>query len=96
MFSVSPHLGIGGYSIQPWPGGGGGYPPGPDWGVPHPTLDSRSRQGGYPGYPPSQGWGTPPLLGQLEYSLHDGRYASCVHIGGLFCWLNILNFKWMY
>ena len=40
------------------------------------------------GYP--QGWGTPPPpapLGQQEYSLRGGRYASCVHAGGLSCFI---------
>ena len=44
----------------------------------------RSPPGGYPGP------GTPPGGGtqvgqQKEYSLHGGRYASCVHAGGLSC-----------
>ena len=54
--------------------------------------------GGYPGQvtPPGGGGGTrvrypPPPRGgypvgqQKEYSLHGGRYASCVHAGGLSC-----------
>ena len=47
--------------------------------------------GGYPagGYPARVG--TLPVGGtqsgqQKEYSLHGGRYASCVHAGGLSCW----------
>ena len=30
-------------------------------------------------------------LGQQEYSLHGGRYASCVHAGGLSCFFEKLN-----
>ena len=64
----------------------GGYPdPPPPGGVP------RS------GYPPGGGYrgpGTPPGGGtrvgqQKEYSLHGGRYASCVHAGGLSCLHNV-------
>ena len=42
-------------------------------------------RGGYPGQvPPPRGGGT--RVGQQkEYSLHGGRYASCVHAGGLSC-----------
>ena len=82
----------GGYLVWGYPGRGatlvGGYPGG--GGLP--------CQGGYPGrYPPARsGWGgTLPggypagggtQLGQLrEYLLHGGRYASCVHAGGLSC-----------
>ena len=45
---------------------------------------------------PSQGWGTPvqiwgtpppPRIGQqMEYLICRGRYASCVHAGGLSCY----------
>ena len=45
-------------------------------------------------YPPGgvPGSGTPPRGGtrvgqQKEYSLHGGRYASCVHAGGLSCFI---------
>ena len=42
--------------------------------------------GGYPGQVPPPGGGT--RVGQQkEYSLHGGRYASCVHAGGLSCWI---------
>ena len=46
--------------------------------------------GGVPGQVPPGGSGTPPGGGtqsgqQKEYSLHGGRYASCVHAGGLSC-----------
>ena len=55
---------------MPWGSGGGGS------GYPPPG-------GGYlTGYPP--GGGTQ-VGQQKEYSLHGGRYASCVHAGGLSC-----------
>ena len=82
-----------GYTIQV-PGQDGdvpqGTPPSPGWGSP-----SRSQV--RLGYPPSAGWGLPPpsVPGQdrgvprLEqygvYLLRGGRYASCVHAGGLSC-----------
>ena len=47
------------------------------------------------GTPPQQGtprarsgWGGTQLRQQKEYSLHGGRYASCVHAGGLSCFVN--------
>ena len=51
---------------------------------------ARSGQGGTPhsgmGYPPARsGWGTPRIGQQKEYLLRGGRYASCVHAGGLSC-----------
>ena len=63
---------------------GGGYPGGvpcqggPCWG------------GTQVGTPPARsGWGGGTQLGQhREYLLHGGRYASCVHAGGLSCFLN--------
>ena len=64
---------------------GGGVPqPGPDEGGGTPA---RSRQGEYPGIPPplGQGWGTLGIGQQMEYLIHRGRYASCVHSGGLSC-----------
>ena len=77
---------------------GGRVPrPGPDGG-----YLGQVQMGGYPsqvwmggahqqrmGYPPhlDLGWGTPPWLGQQKaYSLRGGRYASCVHAGGLSCY----------
>ena len=48
---------------------GSGYPPG--WGV--------------PGQVPPRGGGGTRSGQQKEYSLHGGRYASCVHAGGLSC-----------
>ena len=59
----------------PFPGQDGGTP---FQGTPHPGL--RSGQQGYP---------------QLEqhgvYLLHGGRYASCVHAGGLSCFLKSIK-----
>ena len=56
-----------------------GYPP------------ARSGRGTQVGYPPARSGGGYPAgsdtqLGQQkEYSLHSGRYASCVDAGGLSC-----------
>ena len=61
----------------PPPGGGGGGVPGS--GTPPPPR-------GYPGQvPPPPGGGGTRVGQQKEYSLHGGRYASCVHAGGLSC-----------
>ena len=77
----------GGYPGQVPPQGYPGQVPG---GVP----GSGTPPGGLPGSgtPPGglPGSGTPPRGGtrvgqQKEYSLHGGRYASCVHAGGLSC-----------
>ena len=92
-------LGQGTPSIKIWPGYphlGMGYPPPsrPGQGTPNPGM----------GYPPDLGWGTPPGWGthltwdgvppqteqHSEHLLRGGRYASCVHAGGLSCLL-ILN-----
>ena len=82
-------------TCPPWPGQDRGTQPGqggtqvgyPQQGTPQPGW-------GYPGrVPPRQ---DTPLPGQVrmggtqlgqqkEYSLHGGRYASCVHAGGLSC-----------
>ena len=67
---------------------------GPGWGYP-----GQVQTGGYP--PSKAGWGTwqrvphlnpqqglppPPGTGQqMEYLIRRGRYASCVHAGGLSC-----------
>ena len=74
--------------VPPWtwdgvpPGPGMGYPPQPGMGYPHP------RHGmGYPPIP-EMGRGTPPQIDQhSEHLLRVGRYASCVHAGGLSCCL---------
>ena len=59
-------------------------PPGgvPDWGgtlVRYPP--GQVRMGGVPCW----GWGGTQVGQQKEYSLHGGRYASCVHAGELSC-----------
>ena len=64
---------------------GGDTLPGPAGGVP---CGGVPCQVGYP--PPGQDGGVPCRGGtqvgqQKEYSLHGGRYASCVHAGGLSC-----------
>ena len=81
----------GGIRVPPWggtqsgtpgtrsgtPPGGSGYPPGgpgtPPGGRVPPWGGTRSGGGGT-----RSGQ-------QKEYSLHGGRYASCVHAGGLSC-----------
>ena len=49
------------------------------------TPLARSGRRGYPA-----GGGTQ-VGQQKEYSIHGGRYASCVHAGGLSCWEKFLN-----
>ena len=80
----------GGVRVPP-PGGGGGVPgqvpprgvwvPTPPGG--YPVRYPRGGGGGGFGYPP--GGGGTRSGQQKEYSLHGGRYASCVHAGGLSC-----------
>ena len=79
--------------------GGGGYPARSSQGGGLPWLGGGTLPGGYPGQGgtlsgggtlaggvPCLGGGT--QLGQhREYLLHGGRYASCVHTGGLSCYL---------
>ena len=77
----------GGYPDPPGGVPRSGYPP---RGVPrsrYPRGGTKVRVPPLGGY---QGPGTPPGGGtrvgqQKEYSLHGGRYASCVHAGGLSC-----------
>ena len=82
--------GEGGYLTRYPPGGGSGYPPGgyltgyPPGGGP----GTPPGGGGVPDRVPPGGSGYPPgggtQLGQhREYLLHSGRYASCIHAGGL-------------
>ena len=63
------------------------YAPVPGWGTPQPGEDGGTRGCSTPHprmrYPP--GWGTLRLGQQREYLLCRGRYASCVHAGGLSC-----------
>ena len=92
---------------QEYPAGGyppGGYPA---RGCPaRGTLPGRYPGRVYPasgipylGTPPGRvppqarsGRGEGTQLGQQkEYSLHGGRYATCVHAGGLSCWLKFLK-----
>ena len=50
--------------------------------------ECHGAAGGVPGQVPPGGVPSqvpPPRPGQKEYSLHGGRYASCVHAGGLSC-----------
>ena len=65
----------------PYHAGGGGYPT-----MPGGTLPGGSQV--HPAPRPGQdgGEGGSQLGQQKEYSLHGGRYASCVHAGGLSCY----------
>ena len=55
----------------------------PCWGVPYQGVPCQGGTllGGYPARGGTQ------LGQQKEYSLHGGRYASCVHAGGLSCFV---------
>ena len=76
----------------------GGVPqPGPAGGVPQPGRGTslagmgyspaRSDGGGtHGGVPTRTGMGYPPTGQQMEYLIRRGRYAFCVHAGGLSCW----------
>ena len=85
----------GGVPCQVQPGGipcrGGGYPVGgtkvgypPQQGTPQPGRGDY--QGRVPPQPGQDGGGGTQLGQQKEHSLHGGRYASCVHAGGLSCY----------
>ena len=78
----------------PDPGGGrypGGGVPWPG-GVPWRGGSTLARGGTLAGGAPWPGGGT--QLGQhREYLLHGGRYASCVHAGGLSCLIHIFRSK---
>ena len=68
----------------PWPGGGtlvGGYP----------GRGGTLAGGVYPGWGGTLPGGGTQLGQHREYLLHGGRYASCVHAGGLSCLLLNLN-----
>ena len=77
----------------PPPGGyqGPGTPPGGGYQGPgtHPPPPGGGYRG--PGTPP--GGGGTRVGQQKEYSLHGGRYASCVHAGGLTCLIMLLSAK---
>ena len=65
-------------------------------GVPYPgvPLVGGTLWGTLPGGYPAQGvpcQGGTQLGHHREYLLHGGRYASCVHAGGLSCYKNILQ-----
>ena len=82
---VCPHLGRVSQLTQP---GGGSA----SWGggsVSRSRGGSASRgvgcHGGGLGQSGGQGGGSAKIGQQNEYSLHGGRYASCVHAGGLSC-----------
>ena len=95
----------------PWQGGtlrGGTLAGGVPWqGVPCRGLPCRggTLPGGYPArggtqvrYPPARsGWGGTQLGQHREYLLHGGRYASCVHAGGLSCFkIASINTTWFW
>ena len=63
----------------PGPAGGGTLVGGVSWPGGYPARGGTLAGGGYPG------WGGTQLGQHREYLLHGGRYASCVHAGGLFC-----------
>ena len=66
---------------------GGGYPSQVRWGVPWPGLTGGYSRWGTPGVTPLAG--VLPVTGQqMEYLIHHGWHASCVHAGGLSCFLN--------
>ena len=88
--------------IPPWTWDGvppqtwDGSPPGPETGYPPWTWDGYPLDLGWGtpprpemGYPaPPQTWDgvPPPDLGHSEHLPRGGRYASCVHAGGLSCY----------
>ena len=95
---VQPGGGVPCWGVPLWRGTlAGGYPTGgyPGQVPPWPGQDGvvPCQGGTQVRYPPSQvrmRGGT--QLGQhREYLLHGGRYASCVHAGGLSCYGVILN-----
>ena len=87
------------WGVPPWtwdgvpPRHGMGYSPGPgmrytpqtwDWVLPPWTFD-------WVPHPPDLGLGSPPPPQTDQHSellLRGGRYASCVHAGGLSCYIN--------
>ena len=74
-------MGQGGYPVR-YPPRGGTWPGTPPGGSGYPP-------GGVPDRVPPGG-GTQ-VGQQKEYSLHGGRYASCVHAGGLSCYFSFEN-----
>ena len=61
-----------------YPARGGTLPGGVPWLGGYPG-GGGTLAGGYPG------WGGTQLGQHREYLLHGGRYASCIHAGGLSC-----------
>ena len=93
MFSLCPHLGgggggqvqlrgggVSGSKVNPAGGGGGG-----GGGV---QVKGQSSWGGGGGSGPAGGGG---LSGQRSIQPSCGRYASCVHAGGLSCLNHLYN-----
>ena len=85
---------------QPW--GEGGQPGG---GVSQPGGRGGSAMGGRCGSGPARGGGSGPAAGgggsakieqHREYLLHGGRYASCVHAGGLSCYHHCVTLSHQY
>ena len=86
------------YPIPGLDGGGVPHPRSGWWGG---TPSQVWMVGGYPparsewwGVPPTMtGWGTPPPPPHQhsKHLLFGGRYASCVHAGGLPCWISIYS-----
>ena len=65
-----------------------GYdPPQPGWGTTPPTARTGYHpQEGQDGVPLARsGWGAPQTEQQCKHLLRGGRYASCLHTGGLSC-----------
>ena len=76
------------YAPQPGPNGGGGtqrYLPHGQGYPKVPTPPTRSQQG-EEGVPQGTSSPPPPRIGQhMEYLMGCGRFASCIHAGGLSC-----------
>ena len=79
-----PQSGVDGRGL-PWPGlDGGGATPAMDGGGG--GIPAMNGGGGTLGTPPARsGWGTPHQ--HSEDLLRGGRYVSCVHAGGLSCYV---------
>ena len=61
------------------------------WGTPQPGLMGGTRGG----VPPSRGTSSPHTGLQMEYLIRRGRYASCVHAGGLFYFHVVFKKNWL-
>ena len=72
-----------GHVFSPFTGGGGGCTPPPGQGTyPFPSQVRMGGGGTLGTYPPIP----PRIWHHMEYLIRCGRYASCVHAGGLFCY----------